>query len=170
MRSLIAISCQLERCWRGFLGWRILTTDLSSPSSHFRLPPLMSRRCLGLSGCSRSCSASHYGVLRDLFSLEHRAQDFLGTCRGVLFIAASIGIHGAQMPHRLARRTQDALYRVSNRFQLRPPFRECERDPIEQVAFNLAVAVVAHNATRYLPFLQICGSSIWIPSLWEHVV
>jgi len=25
--------CQLERCWRGFLGWRILTTHLSSPSS-----------------------------------------------------------------------------------------------------------------------------------------
>jgi hypothetical protein len=22
-RSLIAISCQLERCWRGFLGWRV---------------------------------------------------------------------------------------------------------------------------------------------------
>jgi hypothetical protein len=31
--GLIAISCQLERCWRGFLGWRVLTTDLSSPSS-----------------------------------------------------------------------------------------------------------------------------------------
>jgi Transcription elongation factor, GreA/GreB, C-term len=27
---------QLERCWRGFLGWRVLTTDLSSPSSHFQ--------------------------------------------------------------------------------------------------------------------------------------
>jgi hypothetical protein len=32
-RCLIAISCQLERCWRGLLGWRVLTADLLSPSS-----------------------------------------------------------------------------------------------------------------------------------------
>jgi hypothetical protein len=32
-RCLVAISCQLERCWRGFLGWRVLTADPSSPSS-----------------------------------------------------------------------------------------------------------------------------------------
>jgi hypothetical protein len=32
-RCLVAISCQLERCWRGFLGWRVLTADRSSPSS-----------------------------------------------------------------------------------------------------------------------------------------
>jgi hypothetical protein len=30
---LIAISCQLERRRRGFLGWRVLTADQSSPSS-----------------------------------------------------------------------------------------------------------------------------------------
>jgi hypothetical protein len=32
-RCLIAISCQLERRRRGFLGWRVLTADQSSPSS-----------------------------------------------------------------------------------------------------------------------------------------
>jgi hypothetical protein len=32
-RCLIAISCQLERRRRGFLGWRVLTADLSSPIS-----------------------------------------------------------------------------------------------------------------------------------------